>query len=102
LLGNMSLASVRITGGKQMKIASKALAVALTVTLATPAVAQSAADPAADPMMANPAPVENNEDDFPWGLLGLLGLAGLLGLKRRDRDDDTRRAPSGTGTGTSR
>jgi len=26
------------------------------------------------------------EDDFPWGLLGLLGLAGLMGLKKRDND----------------
>ncbi len=30
-------------------------------------------------------PVQREEDnDFPWGLLGLLGLAGLLGLKKRD------------------
>jgi MYXO-CTERM domain-containing protein len=76
-----------------MKFTSKALTVAVAVTLAAPAVAQTA-DPAADPMMTNPAPVEE-DDDFPWGLLGLLGLAGLLGLKKRDRDDDVRR----TGTG---
>jgi MYXO-CTERM domain-containing protein len=25
----------------------------------------------------------DDDDDFPWGLLGLLGLAGLLGLKKR-------------------
>ena len=31
-------------------------------------------------------PVEREDDDFPWGLLGLLGLAGLLGLKRKERD----------------
>jgi MYXO-CTERM domain-containing protein len=30
--------------------------------------------------------VEDDDDDFPWGLLGLLGLAGLLGLKRKDND----------------
>ena len=29
---------------------------------------------------------EQQDDEFPWGLLGLLGLAGLLGLKRRDDD----------------
>ncbi len=28
----------------------------------------------------------DDDNDFPWGLLGLLGLAGLLGLKRNDRD----------------
>ncbi len=32
------------------------------------------------------APVREDDDDFPWGLLGLLGLAGLLG-KKRDHND---------------
>ena len=45
---------------------------------------------------------EQNDDGFPWGLLGLLGLAGLAGLnrdkgRRDDRDhvtvDTTRRNP---------
>lgn len=43
-----------------------------------------------DPLAADPALTmteEEDDDDFPWGLLGLLGLAGLLGMKRRDRDD---------------
>ena len=32
-------------------------------------------------------PVErDDDDDFPWGLLGLLGLAGLLGRKKHDDD----------------
>jgi MYXO-CTERM domain-containing protein len=35
---------------------------------------------------------QQDEDEFPWGLLGLLGLAGLLGAKRRDDRHDTRRA----------
>ena len=30
--------------------------------------------------------VEDDDDGFPWDLLGLLGLAGLLGLRKRDRD----------------
>jgi hypothetical protein len=61
-----------------------------------------ATDPAAaDPMATDPAlavPPEQDEDnDFPWGLLGLLGLAGLIPRKRRDdrvvvdRDDRTTR-----------
>jgi hypothetical protein len=29
---------------------------------------------------------QEDDNDFPWGLLGLLGLAGLLGRKRHDRD----------------
>ena len=49
-----------------------------------------AADPAmADTTMATTdpmaMPVEREDDnDFPWGLLGLLGLAGLLGRNKRD------------------
>ncbi len=40
-------------------------------------------------------PVEDDRDDFPWGLLGLLGLAGLLGRKRDTHvhTDTTRRNP---------
>lgn len=40
-----------------------------------------------------PATVEDDDNDFPWGLLGLIGLAGLLGRKRDDRvhTDNTRR-----------
>jgi LPXTG-motif cell wall-anchored protein len=31
--------------------------------------------------------VEREDDnDFPWGVLGLLGLAGLLGRKRKEAD----------------
>ena len=44
--------------------------------------------------MTEPAPAED-DDDFPWGLLGLLGLAGLMGRKRLD--DDVHRT---TGTGS--
>lgn len=38
---------------------------------------------------------EEEDDDFPWGLLGLLGLAGLAGLKKRESDIhvDARRNP---------
>jgi MYXO-CTERM domain-containing protein len=28
-------------------------------------------------------PVEREDNDFPWGILGLLGLAGLAGLRSR-------------------
>jgi hypothetical protein len=38
---------------------------------------------------------QQEDDGFPWGLLGLAGLAGLLGLKRRDDDHH-----HGTTTGT--
>ena len=39
-----------------------------------------------DMALANTVQPEREEDnDFPWGLLGLAGLAGLLGRKRDDR-----------------
>ena len=50
------------------------------LAVSAPASAQSTA---ADPAMTEPA---DDDDDFPWGLLGLLGLAGLLGRKRNDHD----------------
>ena len=48
------------------------------------------ATPTTDPMMTDnmmAAPVQEEEDnDFPWGLLGLLGLAGLIPRKRKEGD----------------
>ena len=45
-----------------------------------------------DTMATDPAygaPVEQEDDDrFPWGLLGLLGLAGLIPRKPRERRHD--------------
>ncbi len=75
-----------------MKLRSERLAaVAALALIATPAVAQNT--------MAGDAGVypatQEEDDEFPWGLLGLLGLAGLMGMKRKD--DDIHR---GTGTGT--
>lgn len=29
-------------------------------------------------------PADNDNDGFPWGLLGLLGLGGLAGLRRQE------------------
>ena len=67
----------------------KAAIVAAAVLAFAPAaaLAQNAADPAYDGTTNTQyAAVEEDDDDFPWGLLGLLGLAGLLGLKRKDND----------------
>lgn len=60
---------------------------------ACPAIAQDAGTTAGDPY-ATTAPQEE-DNDFPWGLLGLLGLAGLLGRKR---DNDNVRTGTGSGT----
>lgn len=67
-----------------------AAALALTPVAA---IAQTTTTDAAAPIDTTAVPVQqDNEDEFPWGLLGLLGLAGLLGAKKRDDRVDTRRA----------
>jgi MYXO-CTERM domain-containing protein len=75
-----------------MKHAALAAALALS-----PAAALAQNDTTAgttDTAYAQPVQQEE-DDDFPWGLLGLLGLAGLLGLKKREPDIhvDARRNP---------
>ncbi len=52
------------------------LMLAAALLVATPALAQDTVDPA----LAVPA--DNDDDGFPWGLLGLLGLVGLIPRKR--------------------
>jgi hypothetical protein len=64
------------------------LALAATASLAfAPAALGQATTTTDTSMTAAPAttPVEDDDNDFPWGLLGLIGLAGLLGRKRDDR-----------------
>jgi MYXO-CTERM domain-containing protein len=41
----------------------------------------------------------DDDNDFPWGVLGLLGLAGLAGLRRNPEPvrQETTRMPSGPG-----
>lgn len=69
-----------------MKIRSHALVVA-TILAATPvtANAQTAVN-STDPVYTE----QEDDDEFPLGLLGLLGLAGLLGLKRKDDQNGNR------------
>jgi hypothetical protein len=60
-----------------------AAAAALAVVAPATASAQTAADNAAvDTSYGEPQREEDN--DFPWGLLGLLGLLGLMPKKRHD------------------
>jgi MYXO-CTERM domain-containing protein len=56
---------------------------AATLALATP-FAVAAQDAAMSDTTTTAVPVEDDDNDFPWGLLGLLGLAGLLPRKRHD------------------
>ena len=52
-------------------------------TTARPAAHTTMSDSA---LAQTPQPVQEDDHDFPWGLLGLVGLAGLLGRKRRNDD----------------
>lgn len=65
------------------KLAQVGLATAAALMMPSAAIAQDTATTDA----TYGEPVEREDDnDFPWGLLGLLGLAGLLGRKKRDND----------------
>jgi MYXO-CTERM domain-containing protein len=73
-----------------MRITKIALTAALLAV--TPVVAASSATAQdTDTDATQPA---DDDDDFPWGLLGLAGLAGLL--PRKNRDDDVRRTTTNT------
>jgi len=63
------------------KISTIVAAAALTALTPGAAPAQEAVDTS----YGNPQPQE--DDGFPWGLLGLLGLLGLIPRKRHDRVD---------------
>jgi hypothetical protein len=66
------------------KTARMALAAAALLTV-SPALAQNSTDNVtSDTQYASTEREDDN--DFPWGLLGLLGLAGLLGAKKRESD----------------
>lgn len=61
--------------------------VTTTTTADSMTVNTAANDPLVDPLTTtNTVEPDDDDNDFPWGLLGLLGLAGLLGRKRRDDD----------------
>ena len=68
-------------------------AVAALLLVSCPAIAQDATANTAtvgtvtEADVAEPVDREEDDKDFPWGLLGLLGLAGLLGRKRNDDRD---------------
>ena len=76
------------------------LSTAILLASASPASAQTNTGDVVDVTTNDSLDVttDNRDDDndFPWGLLGLLGLAGLLGRKRNDdvhvsRTDNTNR-----------
>ena len=77
---------------KSAPLVHAALALAALVA-ASPAAATQSGGNLGETETVNRA--DDDDGDFPWGLLGLLGLAGLAGLKRNDRDIhvDARRNP---------
>ena len=62
-----------------------ALAAAAALAL-SPAAALAQDNAGTDNVQYDNRAQQEDDNDFPWGLLGLLGLAGLLGRKRHDRD----------------
>ncbi len=76
-----------------------AVAAAALATI-TPMAAQATtgAGNTVDTSYGNPQPQE--EEGFPWGLLGLLGLLGLIPRKKAPDVHIDNRHGGGTGTGT--
>ena len=71
------------------KLTALAAAATLAAIASAPASAQGTGT--VDTSYGNP---QEEDDGFPWGLLGLLGLAGLLPRKRHERVDvDNRTRP---------
>ena len=70
----------------QFKSSTKVALAAAALMAVSPAVAlaQDEVNNSGETQYA--APQQDDDDEFPLGLLGLLGLAGLLGLKKRERD----------------
>jgi len=90
---------------KKVAVCSIALALLLTLagsafeSLSSSAPVAFAQDGTAVPTaVAQAAPVQTTQpaqednNDFPWGMLGLLGLAGLAGLRRQP--EPVRREPA--------
>ena len=77
-----------------MKLGVQTVLVAAALGVMAPAASAQTAN-AVDPATTIDTQ-RDDDDDFPWGLLGLLGLAGLLGRKRDDHvrvdRDNNRRA----------
>ena len=66
------------------KTATLSAAAFLAAMTPATAVAQTATT-VDDTAMSTPVERED-DDDFPWGILGIIGLAGLLGRKRDNND----------------
>ena len=69
-----------------MRIPSFKQAAALAIAVAAISPAAVLAQPLENSAAEYAVPADDDDDDFPWGLLGLLGLAGLLGRKHKERD----------------
>ena len=71
--------------------------VAAALAAPSPSLAQATTTDTNGVIVDDVRETDDEDHDFPWGLLGLLGLAGLLGRKKNDRDihvdgrSDTRR-----------
>ena len=68
------------------RVSSTILALAFAAVLTGPVHAQETPTPTATVTQVDRAEPQN-DDGFPWGLLGLLGLAGLAGLRRQPQPE---------------
>jgi hypothetical protein len=68
-----------------MKMRTTAIQISGAILLGMTSVAATAQTTSPEPGAGY---VNEDEREFPWGLLGLLGLAGLLGMKREDRQSN--------------
>ena len=80
---------------------TKLAALGAALILSTSAAGAALAQESTTETTVTSTPVETEEDnDFPWGLLGLLGLLGLAGLRKKE--EPVRRDTGAQGTSTIR
>ena len=95
LVGAAPLAAQDNTAANAAMAADPLATTDANAMVADPALSNGmATDPAmmgtTDPMATDPAlavPAQDDDDGFPWGVLGLLGLAGLIPRNRRTEND---------------
>lgn len=87
------------------KIAGGILALALLVSVGSPAAFAQSTTPGTTSGTTSGTSAQqtnnNNDDGFPWGLLGLAGLAGLAGLKPKEQTSRVERVERSPGARTS-
>lgn len=74
---------------KQVKQLFAMMLLTLVLAVSTPAVAQTGGATGGTNYGTGTTETEDDDDGFPWGVLGLIGLAGLI-PRNKDKDDHRR------------